>query len=161
MRRVVAIRTVSAMTTTLTTGQTAPTIDPATVARLSRGFHDTFRNLVAADDVFSSDVFCDLNMPVWRFQLLGPEAWIAQLRTLAQGDGQITVKVMRTVPTVSGFVTEHEESQDVAGQALSARRLWLCEVRDGRIAEVVGYCSGEWDEELRSRHAVEAPMIRP
>ena len=37
----------------------------------------------------------------------------------------------------------------------------LCEVRGGRITEVVGYCSGEWGEELRARHAVEAPMIRP
>ena len=44
---------------------------------------------------------------------------------------------------------------------LSARRLWLCEVRDGRITEVVGYCSGEWDEALRARHAIEAPMVRP
>jgi ketosteroid isomerase-like protein len=41
-----------------------------------------------------------------------------------------------------------------------ARRLWLCEVRDGRITEVVGYCNGGWDAELRARHAVEAPMLR-
>jgi len=58
-------------------------------------------------------------------------------------------------------VTEHEEYQNVDGQELSARRLWLCEVRDGLISDVVGYCSGEWDEELRARHAVEAPMLRP
>ena len=38
-------------------------------------------------------------------------------------------------------------------------RLWLCDVVDGRIVDVVGYCSGEWNEELRRRHAVEAPMI--
>ena len=56
-------------------------------------------------------------------------------------------------PTASGFVTEHEEHQDVDGEDYSARRLWLCEVRDGRIAEVVGYCSGEWDDALRARHA--------
>ena len=42
-----------------------------------------------------------------------------------------------------------------------ARRLWLCEVRDGRITEVVGYCNGGWDDELRARHAAEAPMLRP
>ena len=42
-----------------------------------------------------------------------------------------------------------------------ARRLFLCEVRDGRIAEVVGYCNGGWDDELRARHAAEAPMLRP
>ena len=43
-------------------------------------------------------------------------------------------------------------------QAEVARRLWLCEVRDGRITEVVGYCNGGWDDELRARHAAEAPM---
>lgn len=144
------------MTTTQTTA-----IDQATVERLSRGFHDTFRNLAARDDVFFADVFFDLNMPVWRFQLQGREAWEAQLKMLAEGGGDVRVDVLRTIPTVSGFVTEHEEHQNVGGQDLSARRLWLCEVRDGRIAEVVGYCSGEWDPALRARHAAEAPMIRP
>ncbi len=143
----------------MTTTQAAA-IDSATIERLSRGFHDTFRNLAAHDDVFSADVFFDLNMPVWRFQLQGREAWEAQLRKLAEGDGEIRVDVLRTVPTDSGFVTEHEEYQNVSGQDLSARRLWLCEVRDGLITNVVGYCSGEWDEELRARHAVEAPMLR-
>ena len=42
-----------------------------------------------------------------------------------------------------------------------ARRLVLCEVRDGRIAEVLVYCNGSWDAALRARHAVEAPMLRP
>jgi hypothetical protein len=51
---------------------------------------------------------------------------------------------------------EHEETAH--GEV--ARRLWLCEVRDGRITEVVGYCNGGWDGELRARHAVEAPMLR-
>ena len=145
----------------MTTTQPAA-IDVATIERLSRGFHDTFRNLAARDDVFSADVFFDLNMPVWRFQLQGREAWETQLRTLAaHGGGDVRVDVVRTVPTVAGFVTEHEEYQHVDGQDLSARRLWLCEVRDGLITNVVGYCSGEWDEELRARHAVEAPMLRP
>jgi ketosteroid isomerase-like protein len=144
------------MTTPQATG-----IDMATVERLSRGFHDTFRNLAAANDVFVADVFFDLNMPVWRFQLQGRDRWEAQLRKLAEGGEEVRIDVLRTVPTVSGFVTEHEEHQTVRGQELSARRLWLCEVRDGLITDVVGYCSGEWDEELRTRHAVEAPLIRP
>ncbi len=31
---------------------------------------------------------------------------------------------------------------------------------DGRIADIVSYCNGGWDEELRARHATEAPMLR-
>jgi hypothetical protein len=55
---------------------------------------------------------------------------------------------------------EHEETQH-GERTEVAHRLWLCEVRDGRITEVVGYCNGGWDDELRARHAVEAPMLRP
>ena len=41
-----------------------------------------------------------------------------------------------------------------------ARRLLLCEVHDGRIADVLLYGNGEWDAALRARHAAEAPMLR-
>lgn len=143
----------------MTTAHDTKPIDHATADRLSRRFHDVFRTFDAGEDVFAPDAFFDLNMPVWRFQLEGAQAFAAQIERINQGPARIDV--LRTVPTLSGFVTEHEEHQDVDGQDLSARRLWLCEVRDGRIVEVVGYCSGEWDEELRARHAAEAPMIRP
>ena len=63
--------------------------------------------------------------------------------------------------TERGFVAEHEEHQEIDGEDRTARRLWLCETADGRIVEAVGFCTGEWDEELRARHAVEAPMLRP
>jgi hypothetical protein len=66
---------------------------------------------------------------------------------------------LRVVPTDSGFVMEHEETSHDTGE--TARRLWLCDVVDGRITEVVGYCNGGWDDELRARHAAEAPMLRP
>lgn len=143
----------------MTTSQVASAIDHATARRLSARFNLVFETLEAGDDLFAPDVLFDLNMPVWRFQLQGPKAWEAQLRELAEGP--IHVQVLRTAPTDSGFVTEHEERGEVHGRIVSARRMWLCEVRDGLIAEVVGYCSGEWDEELRARHAREAPMIRP
>ena len=138
--------------------QTATPIDSEMVEQLSEGFADVFQTFEVREGVFSSDAFFDLNMPVWRFQLQGPEAFASQLKSIAEG--AVRIDILRTVPTVSGFVTEHEEHQDVDGHDLTARRLWLCNVQEGCITEVVGYCSGEWDEELRTRHAVEAPMIR-
>ena len=135
------------------------TIELHEVDRLSRRFADMFDGLDGGEDVFAPDVFCDLNMPVWRFQLQGRKAWRAQMRTLAQGP--VRIDVLRTVPTASGFVTEHEEHQLVDGEEMTARRLWLCETRDGFIVEAVGFCTGEWDEALRTRHAIEAPMLRP
>jgi hypothetical protein len=139
--------------------QTATPIDRATAERLSERFNRVFETFEAGEDLFSPDVFFDLNMPVWRFQLQGPRGFGAQLKQINRGT--VRIDILRTVPTISGFVTEYEEHQEVDGEDHSARRLWLCEVRDGRIAEVVGYCSGEWDAALRARHAAEAPMLRP
>lgn len=142
----------------MVTRQPQPQIDTATAQRLSERFNDVFQTFDARDDLFSADAFFDLNMPVWRFQIEGPQAFAAQLRAINKGP--VRANLLRTVLTLSGFVMEHEEHQETNGQDLSARRLWLCEVRGGLITEVVGYCSGEWDEELRARHSTEAPMIR-
>jgi hypothetical protein len=155
MPRVSGSIIVVAMTTTSET----QTIDPATAERLSARFHEVFRTFEAGEDTFVPDVFFDLNMPEWRFQLQGREAFGAQLARISQGPSRM--EVLRTVPTTSGFVTEHVEHEDVDGEDHSARRLVLCEVVRGRIAEVTVYCTGEWDDELRARHAAEAPMIRP
>ncbi|MGH8985750.1 MAG: hypothetical protein ACRDY6_17990 [Acidimicrobiia bacterium] len=130
-------------------------LDPATVERLSDGFRRCFETMEGADDVFAPDVFFDIYPPFWRFQVQGRDAILAQRRSIT--DGKVRVEVLRTVPTASGFVTEHEEGDDVE----TARHLWLCEVRDGLITEAVGYCNGGWDDALRARHAAEAPMLRP
>jgi ketosteroid isomerase-like protein len=143
----------------MATRQATAPMDQATADRLSRRFHDVFETLDGGEDVFAPDAFFDLNMPIWRFQIEGREAFVAQIARINQGPSR--VEITRTVPTVSGFVAEHVEHQYVNGDDLSARRLVLCQVRDERIVEVVIYCSGEWDEELRARHATEAPMIRP
>lgn len=147
------------MTNAATTA-TATLLDADEAKRLSAGFNRMFERLALEEGLFTDDAFFDLNMPVWRFQLQGPETFAAQLRAINQG-GRVWVDVVRTVPSASGFVTEHVEHEDIDGEDHSARRLWLCLVRDGRIAEVVGYCSGEWDDALRARHRREAPMIRP
>lgn len=139
---------------------TAPVVEQASVAKheLADGFAEVFRTNEVGD-VFTPDVFFDLNMPVWRFQMQGVDAFVAWRHELAPGGSGINV--VRTVPTVSGFVCEVEEFEESDGKPAYSRKMFLCEVRDGRIAEVVAYCSGEWDEELRARHAAEAPMIRP
>jgi hypothetical protein len=144
---------------TMTTTSETKTIEQGTVEQLSARFHEVFTTFEAGEDAFASDVFCDLNMPEWRFQLQGRDAFGAQVARINEGPSR--VEVLRTVPTPSGFVTEHVEHQDVDGEDRSARRLILCEVVRGRIAEVTVYCTGEWDDELRARHAAEAPMIRP
>jgi hypothetical protein len=89
-----------------------------------RAVQPLFETFDAREDLFAADVLFDLNVPVGRFQLQGPRAFTAQLRHSSRG--AVRIDVLRTVPRSSGFVTEHEEHQDVDGQDLTARRLWLC-----------------------------------
>ena len=44
-------------------------------------------------------------------------------------------------------------SARLAGGDVVARRLHVCEVRDGQICAVTTYCNGGWNDELRARHA--------
>jgi hypothetical protein len=135
------------------TTTTTPDVD-----RLSAGFHRCFETFEADEGLFADDAFFDLLPPQWRFQLVGATAFTEQLRAIAEGP--VRMEIVRTVPTATGFVTEHVEHTDVDGTEMVARRLVLCEVRDGRIADVTVYCNGGWDDELRARHAAEAPMLR-
>ena len=141
----------------MATKQVEKSVDSDSVEDLNERLAEVFRTSDPGD-VFTADVFFDLNIPVWRFQMQGVDAFESWRRELApEGSG---VNVLRTVPTISGFVTEFEEFEEQHGQLLTSRKMFLCEVRKGRIAELVAYCTGEWDEELRVRHAAEAPMLR-
>lgn len=136
------------------------TLDQNAADRLSAGFHRCFSDFEAADDLFAPDTFFDLLPPMWRFQLAGSGgAFTTQLRSIAEGP--VEVEVVHTIPTATGFVTEHVETQHTPAGSMVARRIHLCHVRDGRISAVTTYCNGGWDEALRARHAAEAPMIRP
>ncbi len=135
------------------------TPDTDTIDRLSTAFNRCFVDFEAEDDLFAEDAFFDLMPPMWRFQLIGGDAFVKQLEAIAEGP--VVVDLLRVLPTAEGFLLEHQESQDTPEGTMTARRVWMCAVRDGRIAEVVGYCNGGWDAELRARHAAEAPMVRP
>jgi hypothetical protein len=135
------------------------TPDTTTIDRLSTAFNRCFVDFEAADELFTDDAFFDLMPPFWRFQLVGGDAFVKQLQAIAEGP--VTADVLRVVPTAEGFLLEHQETQQTSAGTVTARRVWMCAVHDDRIAEVVGYCNGGWDDELRARHAAEAPMVRP
>lgn len=142
----------------MSTTQPAVVLDRAEAARLARALCDCYETLDAPDDLFAPDVFLDSFPPQWRFQLQGRTALLAQLRAVNEG-ATITARLLRVVPTATGFVMEHEETY-AGDETETARHLDLCEVRDGRIVEIVSYCNGGWDDALRSRQAAEAPMLR-
>lgn len=136
------------------------TLDQATAEALAAEFHRCFVDFEARDDLFAPDAFFDLLPPLWRFQFEGPGgAFCEQLMSIA--DGPVEIEVIRTLATSNGFVTEHVETQHTPDGDMVARRMHVCEVADGRISAVTTYCNGGWDADLRTRHAAEAPMIRP
>jgi hypothetical protein len=69
--------------------------------------------------------------------------------------------VVRTIPTVTGFVTELTGRHDEDSQEITDRKILLAEVGHGRITELTVYCSGDWDPDLRARHAAETQVPRP
>jgi ketosteroid isomerase-like protein len=136
----------------------SPVLDDATAQELSERLADVFRT-ADVGDVLTEDVFLDGHPPLWRFQLEGRDAFAAWLQDYSPDGCETTV--VRAIPTVTGFVTEFVGGHDEDGKHMTDRKILLCEVRDGRVAELTVYCSGDWDEELRARHAAEAPIIRP
>jgi ketosteroid isomerase-like protein len=131
--------------------------DDAVAQELSERLADVFRT-AQATDVLADDVFLDGNPPLWRFQLQGRDTFDAWIKSFMPDGADTTV--VRTVPTVTGFVTEFTGRHDQDGLEITDRKILLAEVRDGRITELTVYCSGDWDTDLRARHAVETQLIR-
>lgn len=130
----------------------------AAAQELSERLADVFRTGTAGD-VLAEDVFLDGHPPLWRFQLQGRDDFQAWLSGYSPDGADTTV--VRTVPTVSGFVTEMTGRHLEDGEEMTDRKILLCEVRDGQIAQLTVYCSGDWDAELRARHAAEVLILRP
>ena len=82
-------------------------------------------------------------------------------RKISRGEGLVASAQGRQFPIGLSTTVFRQESQETPEGTMTARRVWICEVQDGRIAEVVGYCNGGWDDDLRARHEAEAPIVRP
>ena len=133
-------------------------LDDATAQELSERLADVFRT-ADVGDLFAEDVFLDGHPPLWRFQLQGRDAFAAWLQGYSPEGAETTV--VRTVPTVNGFVAEFVGRHEEHGEEMTDRKILLCEVQAGRITDLTIYCSGDWDADLRARHAAEAPILRP
>ncbi len=134
-------------------------LDTETAERLATSFNRCLETCEDTDNVISADAFFDLLPPMWRFQVQGRDVFQEQLRVI-NGDAEVSSRILRVVPTAEGFLMEQEET--ARGEHTEvARKVWICVVRDGQIVEVTCYCNGGWDDELRARHAAQAPMLRP
>ena len=137
---------------------TMTVLSDAETQELSERLADVFRT-ADAGEVFTDDLFLDGHPPFWRFQLEGRDTFASWLQGYSPDGADITV--IRTIPTVSGFVTEMVGEHLEGGAVMTDRKILLCDVHDGRISELTIFCSGDWDEELRTRHAAETTLLRP
>jgi ketosteroid isomerase-like protein len=135
-----------------------PTVlDDALAQELSERLADVFR-AADAGDVLSDDVFLDGNPPFWRLQLESRDAFNAWIKSFMPAGAATTV--VRTIPTATGFVTEFAGRHEEGDEEFTDRKILLAEVREGRIVELTIYCSGDWNRELRERHAAETQLLR-
>lgn len=110
-------------------------------------------------DVFAGDVFADVNVPEWRFQMQGVDAVVAWMA--AELPSGSRVPSWRSDPTSSGVIVEVDQRYDVDGAEHLSRNLDRLDVRGGKIAEWTMFCTGDWSPATQERQAREAPMIRP
>jgi hypothetical protein len=118
---------------------------------------ERFVRAVETGDVslFAEDVFCDINVPEWRFQMQGRDAVTEWMRS-EMPDG-CTVPTWRADGYEDGAIVEVVQQ---LGEDIS-RNLHRLEVRDGKVVEWTMYCTGVWSVETQRTQAREAPMFRP
>ncbi len=129
-------------------------VDQAEAERdaLAEGLAAAFATGKVGAGVFTDDVFFDMNVPSWRYQLEGLETARSMFASdVVPGD----VLAMHVTPTFDGFVLE----LSVRDPEHMYRQLLLARTRGGLISEVTLYCTGPWDAATEERQKREAPMI--
>ena len=117
---------------------TTDTIDDTTVERLSSGFNRCFETLDAGEDLFTDDAFFDLL----------PRSGGSSCRDRKPSAGSCgrspkacrSARILRVLPTSTGFVMEHEETQRgeqtfVARRAVAVRGARRPHHRGGRVLQ--------------------------
>jgi len=126
---------------------------------LADRFASAYATYQGGEAIFAPDVLFDVNVPGWRFQVEGADAFFSWLR--GHSPAGYGIRLVRATPTASGFVVEVEGEYAPHGHELYFRNLIACEVRDGIISEVVYYCTGDWDPDTRARWLTDPPLVNP
>ena len=130
----------------------------STVRRLVGDFITFLETGEVAHDLFASDIFADISMPTWRVQAGDLDALVRIRRIDHSMPGQVVSH--RADPIPAGFVLEFEEQWQHEGGRWRARELVRAEVRDGSIAELTVYCTGDWSPQRIVEHAATVALLR-
>ena len=113
---------------------------------------------VRPDAMFADDVFVDLSLPQWRVQAQGADAAFRLREDNHPFPGSVTLESVDR--SSRGFLLQIEERWDADGQRWYCRELVHCAVAEGRITELVVYCTGDWDEAVQRQHAEHVTLLR-
>ena len=115
---------------------------------------------IRPDNLFTNDVFADLSLPHWRLQAHGADAAFHLREDDHPFTGQVRVEALDR--TSRGFLVQFEERwNDADGHGWYCREMIHCIVADGRVGELVVFCTGDWDETRQRVHAQQVRLIRP
>ena len=142
------------MTSTLGT-----TVSDPAASRLAADFIHFLETGEVAEDLFAPDVFSDITLPTWRLQASD----VASLRALRQHSHPQPGRVPQHRLDLfdGGFVIEFTEAWDGDGGQWTSREIARVDVRNGRIAALSLYCTGDWSPARIAEHAEAVILPRP
>ena len=141
------------------TAVSAPTALEPETAGLAQALVVWLETGVRPQGMFAEDVFADLTLPHWRLQAEGADAAFHLREDNHPFTGAVRVEALDR--TSRGFLLQFEERWEAEGQQWYCRELIHGVVADGRISELVVYCTGDWDEAVQRRHAERVALLRP
>jgi hypothetical protein len=136
-----------------TTTQTTTTLADAVTNAYLAG------NADALADLCIDDVLVEVVVPQWRFQIAGRESAREGLAHEEFVPGREVVWHQRTA-IEDGLLLEVESVAPMHGEPHRWLEMNRFRFADGRIVEIVQYCSGFMDAATQARNAAEAPLVR-
>jgi len=136
----------------------APTTLDGPLGELAQQFVDWLETGVRPESMFAADVFADLSLPQWRLQAQGDDAAFHLREDSHPFPGEVRVEALDR--TARGFALQFEERWLDGGQRWYCREFAHCVVEDGRISELIVYCTGDWSEQVQQQHAAQVRLVR-
>jgi hypothetical protein len=109
--------------------------------------------------LYAPDALVDVNVPQWRYQVLGADVEPFLRDEFEQPDGEVVSH--RVTYFEDGVMIEAETRFTEGGETRLWRNVNIFRTDGDRVVEHTAYCTGVWDAATIARQAVEAPMVRP
>ena len=111
-------------------------------------------------EIYATDVLLDVHVPLWRFQVQGPNVVVDWYKEQISHFDKFRVTWVRATPMEGGVVVEWEMRTGEGDNEQLCREVDILHGDGMRIHTQVVWCTGMWDQETIRRQRAEAPMVR-